>query len=593
MSSLTSIGINKNKKGFAPKINTKRNVRKAPTASSSTKEKIPQQVKQEQTVDSSTIQQKIDERISTLNRTIDESHSLPSTMDENIDIDSSETNECGLTQEEMLMNALATRKRPRVESSPLPLSAPSPVAAPSPIAAPSPKAPILERPDCALEIDGRAVLKFEQITPGPPSIARKRMSIPLKEDEGERMDAKTILAAAPVSSVPASPMAPSNTTSAATSPIQRDASYSPGPSEPPVVIRPAKKQKLKKPKQKAKASTEIGISAPSSSATTTAKPKKKVNKSKSTAGTSIGIGVPTTSSGSTAITVGVPGPSTENNEEDDDEMGTGRPGSKKRKGPKIHDFRLPENLRTLNDIKEDPADIEALDKPMASFTKDIDGIVSKNFKEMELLRYESLQKLERAAKMSPEELAAVKKKEAEEAEEDAKKKKIAKQKEDERRRKEADGHVLAESSNALQVRLVDGQIVLDTDSLTIERTQTDIDYGDGDLEVVEENSLTKKINSNTYSKRTQSSRWSAAETEDFYDAISQFGTDFEMISMVMPGRTRSQIRSKFSREEKLNPNKVTDYLIRKKKPLDLLKYEKIAGIELEAVPDDFDSMQLA
>ncbi|KAG2232053.1 hypothetical protein INT48_009401 [Thamnidium elegans] len=522
MSSLTSIGINKNKKGFAPKINTKRNVRKAPTASSSTKEKIPQQVKQEQTVDSSTIQQKIDERISTLNRTIDESHSLPSTMDENIDIDSSETNEC---------------------------------------------APILERPDCALEIDGRAVLKFEQITPGPPSIARKRMSIPLKEDEGERMDAKTILAAAPVSSVPASPMAPSNTTSAATSPIQRDASYSPGP--------------------------KIGISAPSSSATTTAKPKKKVNKSKSTAGTSIGIGVPTTSSGSTAITVGVPGPSTENNEEDDDEMGTGRPGSKKRKGPKIHDFRLPENLRTLNDIKEDPADIEALDKPMASFTKDIDGIVSKNFKEMELLRYESLQKLERAAKMSPEELAAVKKKEAEEAEEDAKKKKIAKQKEDERRRKEADGHVLAESSNALQVRLVDGQIVLDTDSLTIERTQTDIDYGDGDLEVVEENSLTKKINSNTYSKRTQSSRWSAAETEDFYDAISQFGTDFEMISMVMPGRTRSQIRSKFSREEKLNPNKVTDYLIRKKKPLDLLKYEKIAGIELEAVPDDFDSMQLA
>ena len=40
-----------------------------------------------------------------------------------------------------------------------------------------------------------------------------------------------------------------------------------------------------------------------------------------------------------------------------------------------------------------------------------------------------------------------------------------------------------------------------------------------------------------------------------------------MVSMVLPGRTRSQVRAKFSREEKLNPEKVSDYLIRKKKPL--------------------------
>ncbi|GAA5797325.1 hypothetical protein HPULCUR_002706 [Helicostylum pulchrum] len=369
------------------------------------------------------------------------SHSRPSTMvdEEEMYIDSSETNEGGLTQEEIQMNALATRKRPRIESSPLPLSAPSP------------KAPILERPDCALEIDGRPILKFEQVTPGPPSIARKSMSRALKEDESERIDAKDMLAAAPASSVPASPMA-FDSPSAADSPIQRDHSYSPSPSpsEPPAIIRPTKKPKLKKPKQKAKSGTEIGISTPSSSAgtaTTTAKPKKKVNKPKSSGGTSIGIGIPGTSSGSTAITVGVPGPSTANNEEEeeDDEMGTGRPGSKKRKGPKIHDFRLPENLRTLDDIKEDPVDVEALEKPMALFTKDIDGIVSKNFKEMEIIRYESLRKLERAAKMSPEELAAMKKKELEEAEEASKKKKIAKQKDEERRRKEADGHVLAES----------------------------------------------------------------------------------------------------------------------------------------------------
>lgn len=394
-------------------------------------------MKQEQTIDSPTIQQKIDERISTLNRTIDESHNLPSTLStEDIDMDSSDVNEMGLTQEEIRMNALATRKRPRVESSPLPLSAPSPMA------------PILERPDCALEIDGRPILKFEQVTPGPPSNARKSMSRPLKEDESERIDSKAILASARDASVPASPMAP---TPDVPSPMYRDPSFSPSPSEPPAVIRPTKKPKTKKPKPKAKPSTEIGISAPSSSVntiptTTTAKPKKKTNKSKST-GTSIGIGVPSSSTSGTAITIGAPGKTQENNEDDDDddEMSTGRRGGKKRKGPKIYDYRLPENLRTLDDVKEDPADIDALEKPMKNFTKDIDGVVSKNFKEMETIRYEALRKLERVAKMSLEEIAAMKKKDEEEAVEAAKKKKIAKQKEDERRRKEADGHVLAES----------------------------------------------------------------------------------------------------------------------------------------------------
>lgn len=37
--------------------------------------------------------------------------------------------------------------------------------------------------------------------------------------------------------------------------------------------------------------------------------------------------------------------------------------------------------------------------------------------------------------------------------------------------------------------------------------------------------------------------------------------------MVMPGRTRAQIRTKFNREEKLAPEKITDHLIKKRKPL--------------------------
>lgn len=82
----------------------------------------------------------------------------------------------------------------------------------------------------------------------------------------------------------------------------------------------------------------------------------------------------------------------------------------------MYDFRLPENMKTLDDISEDPAKPEMLDKPMSFFTKDIDGVVSKAFKEMEMKRFEEIQKLEEAKQLSPEKLEEFKRKQEEEAE---------------------------------------------------------------------------------------------------------------------------------------------------------------------------------
>jgi hypothetical protein len=113
---------------------------------------------------------------------------------------------------------------------------------------------------------------------------------------------------------------------------------------------------------------------------------------------------------------------------------------------------------------------------------------------------------------------------------------------------------------------VNGQIVLDTDSLTVERAQAGQEFYEGAMEIVEENSMTRKVNSHTYGKRQPSSRWGAAETELFYELLSQFGTDFETISKAIPNRTRTQVRLKFNREERLYPEKVTEYLISKRKP---------------------------
>lgn len=288
---------------------------------------------------------------------------------------------------------------------------------------------------------------------------------------------------------------------------------------------------------------------------------------------SIGIGIPSASS-STPITPSESANASAEEEEYSDVDSDGNRVVKTRKKKRTvyrkstkFDYRLVQNMRTLDDITNDPAPAENLEKPMSSFTKDIDGIVSKTFKEMETLREEARKKNEARSKLSAEELEVLKQKEAEEERIAKEKRDAAKAKEEERRRKELDGQVLAESSNALQVRLVNGEIVLDTDSLVVERTEGGVNYGDDPMEVVEENSMTRKVNSATYGKRKQSSRWDDLETALFYDCLSQFGTDFEMIANMMPGRTRNQIRTKFNREERVCPEKVTEYMISKRKPM--------------------------
>ncbi|KAI8375302.1 hypothetical protein EDC96DRAFT_562368 [Choanephora cucurbitarum] len=336
------------------------------------------------------------------------------------------------------------------------------------------------------------------------------------------------------------------------------------------------------------------------------KPKQTKDKGK---GKATAITPKSTSKGAPiSISIGVPGqPNPTANDKDASETSEGedeahRTNGKKRKRkagvaidkPDPYAYRRVKNMRTLDDITEDPSLKINVEKPMIAFTRDIDGVVSKTFKEMEIQRESNEKKEEAKKNMSVEELDALRKKEeAEEAEMIRKKEEEKEQREAERLRREAEGQVLTESSNALQVRIVNGEIVLDTDTLTVERSAPESTVNDGMLEIVEENSMTRKVNSHTYGRRQKSSRWDDLETEAFYDCLSQFGTDFEMIAMMMPGRTRSQIRLKYNREERLHPDKVTEYMIRKRKPMDIEKYKEMAGIDtLEAVPEDFHEMQL-
>ncbi|XP_043703839.1 uncharacterized protein LOC122653941 [Telopea speciosissima] len=74
-----------------------------------------------------------------------------------------------------------------------------------------------------------------------------------------------------------------------------------------------------------------------------------------------------------------------------------------------------------------------------------------------------------------------------------------------------------------------------------------------------------KLNYHTFMDRTPSERWSKQDTELFYEAIRQFGTDFAMIQQLFPGRTRHQVKLKYKKEERQHPLRLSDALTNRSK----------------------------
>ncbi|KAJ2813526.1 hypothetical protein H4S07_000619 [Coemansia furcata] len=118
-----------------------------------------------------------------------------------------------------------------------------------------------------------------------------------------------------------------------------------------------------------------------------------------------------------------------------------------------------------------------------------------------------------------------------------------------------------------QMRIVDGKTVVDSDSLVINRREM-ADANQGPLELVDESSRPRYVNSQTYApQRGTRKRWTPEENEAFYRALRTYGSDFEMISSVMPGRNRYDIKNKFKKEEKLNGKRITNLLLKRAEPI--------------------------
>ena len=139
-----------------------------------------------------------------------------------------------------------------------------------------------------------------------------------------------------------------------------------------------------------------------------------------------------------------------------------------------------------------------------------------------------------------------------------------------------------------QFRIVDGQIVVDQNSLVMDRHARAAAAQNGqDMETIEENDFTRLITSSSFlnsSKLKGPNIWNNEETELFYYGLRMFGTDFEIISKMFPGKHRRHVKLKFNREERHNPQRIDDTVIGKKTTaINIEEYKAATGTEFESV----------
>jgi len=109
-----------------------------------------------------------------------------------------------------------------------------------------------------------------------------------------------------------------------------------------------------------------------------------------------------------------------------------------------------------------------------------------------------------------------------------------------------------ENVAAVQMRVVNGVAVIDNSSICINHIDTT-----NELPITLKENQDTPITSLSFKKNSnRSKKWKKDETDLFYQCISICGTDFGMMSVIMPHRNRKQLINKYHRESRLNPERV-------------------------------------
>lgn len=100
----------------------------------------------------------------------------------------------------------------------------------------------------------------------------------------------------------------------------------------------------------------------------------------------------------------------------------------------------------------------------------------------------------------------------------------------------------------------------------------------------EGNGTNGHTNRNSFRRKrwVKNQKWSKTDTETFYTLLSQYGCNFELLSVLLKGRSRKQIKNKYKKEEKANPKRLKKALF-KKGPLthSLEEFQRLVKINLQ------------
>nr|XP_011457825.1 PREDICTED: uncharacterized protein LOC101303570 [Fragaria vesca subsp. vesca]XP_011457826.1 PREDICTED: uncharacterized protein LOC101303570 [Fragaria vesca subsp. vesca]XP_011457827.1 PREDICTED: uncharacterized protein LOC101303570 [Fragaria vesca subsp. vesca] len=81
------------------------------------------------------------------------------------------------------------------------------------------------------------------------------------------------------------------------------------------------------------------------------------------------------------------------------------------------------------------------------------------------------------------------------------------------------------------------------------------------------------LNYASFMKKPRPVKWSEQDTELFYEGIELFGSEFHMVALLFPGRTRDHIKFKHKKEKRQNPLRIDEALHHQ--PKDNSKYARV------------------
>lgn len=136
-----------------------------------------------------------------------------------------------------------------------------------------------------------------------------------------------------------------------------------------------------------------------------------------------------------------------------------------------------------------------------------------------------------------------------------------------------------------RLHVVDGQLVVDESSLQINRHAHTMQQDLPEVEEDEFSHLTTSL-SHMPADKTLKNPWTAEETDLFYRLLGMFGTDFLTISRMFPGKNRRQVKLKYNREERCNPQGINAALVGSKaEKMDLSLFERLSQRKLRSVEE--------